>query len=157
MCVTHPVNPFRVPFPRPAPVNPKTFRSRGRPPLRVVHLSDVHIDREYTVRLPTTPFMQRPLIFGEVGAEANCTKSICCRDFADSPPMPTVPAGPNGNSHCDSPVSLADSMLEAIEHLDPEFSIFTGDGGCSPVFSDTVSFTIAFTVVEGAIWLIDQA
>ncbi|KAJ7253566.1 sphingomyelin phosphodiesterase [Mycena rebaudengoi] len=122
MCVTHPVNPFRVPFPRPAPVNPKTFRSRGRSPLRVVHLSDVHIDREYTV-----------------GAEANCTKSICCRDFADSPPMPTVPAGPNGNSHCDSPVSLADSMLEAIEHLDPEFSIFTGD------------------VVEGAIWLIDQA
>ncbi|KAJ7767552.1 sphingomyelin phosphodiesterase [Mycena olivaceomarginata] len=94
----------------------------GRAPVRVVHLSDVHIDHMYTV-----------------GAEANCTKSICCRDFADSPETPTVPALPNGNSHCDSPVSLADSMLEEIERLNPAFSIFTGD------------------VVEGAVWLVDQA
>ncbi|KAJ6560941.1 sphingomyelin phosphodiesterase [Mycena sp. CBHHK59/15] len=105
----------------PAPAHPKKFVSRGRPPFRVVHLSDVHIDRGYTV-----------------GAEANCTKSICCRDFADSPATPTDPAGPNGNAHCDSPVSLADSMLEAIERLHPKFSIFTGD------------------VVEGAVWLVDQ-
>ncbi|KAJ7111829.1 sphingomyelin phosphodiesterase [Mycena epipterygia] len=121
MCVTHPVNPFTVPFPKPAPAHPKVFQSRGRPPIRVVHLSDVHIDRMYTV-----------------GAEANCTKSICCRDFDDSPPTPTVPAGPNGNAHCDSPVTLADSMLEEIERLNPRFSIFTGD------------------VVEGAVWLVDQ-
>ncbi|KAJ6517990.1 sphingomyelin phosphodiesterase [Mycena vitilis] len=121
MCVTHPINPFNVTFPKPPPAHPKVFISRGRPPVRVVHLSDVHIDRMYTV-----------------GAEANCTKSICCRDFDDSPPTPSVPAGPNGNSHCDSPVSLADSMLEEIEHLNPRFSIFTGD------------------VVEGATWLVDQ-
>ncbi|KAJ7675216.1 sphingomyelin phosphodiesterase [Mycena rosella] len=122
MCVTHPVNPFTVPFPKPAPAHPKVFTSRGRAPFRVVHLSDVHIDRMYTI-----------------GAEANCTKSICCRDFADSPATPTVPAGPNGNSHCDSPVTLADSMLEEIESLNPIFSIFTGD------------------VVEGATWIVDQA
>ncbi|KAJ7679352.1 sphingomyelin phosphodiesterase [Mycena polygramma] len=121
MCVTHPINPFNVSFPKPPPAHPKVFTSRGRPPVRVVHLSDVHIDRMYTV-----------------GAEANCTKSICCRDFDDSPPTPSVPAGPNGNSHCDSPVSLADSMLEEIEQLNPKFSIFTGD------------------VVEGAVWLVDR-
>ncbi|KAJ7153823.1 sphingomyelin phosphodiesterase [Mycena filopes] len=121
MCVTHPVNPFTVPFPKPPPAHPKVFKSRGRPPVQVVHLSDVHIDRMYTV-----------------GAEANCTKSICCRDFDDSPMTPTVPAEPNGNSHCDSPVTLADSMLEEIERIHPAFSIFTGD------------------VVEGAIWLVDQ-
>ncbi|KAF7357082.1 Saposin B-type domain-containing protein [Mycena sanguinolenta] len=121
MCVTHPLNPFTVPFPKPPPANPKKFVSRGRPPIRVAHLSDVHIDRMYTV-----------------GAEANCTKSICCRDFADSPANPTVPALPNGNSHCDSPVSLADSLLEEVERLNPRFSIFTGD------------------VVEGATWIVDQ-
>ncbi|KAJ7082370.1 sphingomyelin phosphodiesterase [Mycena belliarum] len=121
MCVTHPVNPFAVPFPKPPPAHPKAFMSRGRAPVRVVHISDVHIDRMYTM-----------------GAEANCTKSICCRDFVDSPVTPTVPAGPNGNGHCDSPVTLADSMLREVEKLDPEFSIFTGD------------------VVEGAVWLVDQ-
>ncbi|KAJ7500301.1 sphingomyelin phosphodiesterase [Mycena galericulata] len=121
MCLTTPVNPFTVTFPKPAPAHPKVFTSRGRPPVRVVHLSDVHIDRFYTV-----------------GAEGNCTKPICCRDFADSPAVPTDPAGPNGNSHCDSPVSLADSMLAEIQRLDPKFSIFTGD------------------VVEGAVWLVDR-
>ncbi|KAF7346627.1 Saposin B-type domain-containing protein [Mycena sanguinolenta] len=111
MCVTHPINPFTVPFPKSPPSNPKKFVSRGRPPIRVAHLSDVHIDRMYTV-----------------GSEANCTKSICCRDFPDSPAIPTEPALPNGNLHCDSPISLGDSMLEEVERLNPRFSIFTGDG-----------------------------
>ncbi|KAJ6460506.1 sphingomyelin phosphodiesterase [Mycena sanguinolenta] len=110
MCVTHPINPFTVPFPKPPPSNPKKFISRGRPPIQVAHLSDVHIDRMYTV-----------------GSEANCTKSICCRDFPDSPAIPTEPALPNGNSNCDSPISLGDSMLEEVERLNPRFSIFTGD------------------------------
>lgn len=66
----------------------------------------------------------------QVGAEANCTKNICCRNFVDqNGAIPTVPAGPNGNQHCDSPVPLADSMLEAIQRFGTEarFAIFTGD------------------------------
>ncbi|KAF7344826.1 Saposin B-type domain-containing protein [Mycena venus] len=122
MCVTHPINPFTVPFPKPPPKHPKVFKSRGRPTVPVAHLSDVHIDRLYTV-----------------GAEANCTKSICCRDFDDSPAVPTVPAGPIGNSRCDSTITLADSMLEEVQRLNPRFSIFTGD------------------VVEHTDWLVDQA
>lgn len=51
MCVTHPINAFTVPFPKPPPKHPKVFKSRGRPTVRVAHLSDVHIDRMYTVRL----------------------------------------------------------------------------------------------------------
>ncbi|KAJ7153824.1 sphingomyelin phosphodiesterase [Mycena filopes] len=121
VCVSKTPTPFSVQFPKPAPAHPKTFKSRGRPPFRVVHLSDVHIDREYTT-----------------GSEANCTKPICCRDFADSPTVPTLPAGPNGDSHCDSPVSLAESMLAAVEHLKPKFSIFTGD------------------VAERMVWLVNQ-
>lgn len=51
--------------------------------------------------------------------------------------IPTEPAGPNGNSKCDSPVSLADSMLEFAQKAgsSAKFSIFTGD------------------VVEGESWL----
>ncbi|KAK6980766.1 Saposin B-type domain-containing protein [Favolaschia claudopus] len=122
VCVNHPVNPFTVTFPKPPPAHPKRFQSRGRRPIRVAHLSDSHVDRLYTV-----------------GAESNCTKSICCRDFDDSPEIPTVPAQPNGNSRCDSPISLADSMLEEVERLSPRFSIFTGD------------------VVEHTTWLVDEA
>ncbi|KAF8888536.1 hypothetical protein BD779DRAFT_1470172 [Infundibulicybe gibba] len=112
-CSTPPVNPFTVPLPRAAPAHPKPIVAPKprRKPITVVHLSDVHIDRQYTV-----------------GSEANCTKSICCRNFADEAGQPiTVPAGPNGNSRCDSTTELANSMLEAIDALNPKFSIFTGD------------------------------
>ena len=66
---------------------------------------------------------------GQTGAEANCTKPICCRNFADATGTPTEPAGPNGNSKCDSPVVLADSMLAAAQEFAPEakFTLFTGD------------------------------
>ncbi|KIJ35641.1 hypothetical protein M422DRAFT_262040 [Sphaerobolus stellatus SS14] len=51
------------------------------------------------------------------------------------------PAQPFGNSHCDSPPDLADSMLDATLEFAPEakFSIFTGD------------------VIEGATWLVDES
>ncbi|KAF8888535.1 Metallo-dependent phosphatase-like protein [Infundibulicybe gibba] len=112
-CATPPVNPFTVPFPRAAPAHlkPVVAPNPRRKPFTVVHLSDVHIDHQYTI-----------------GSEANCTKNICCRNFADEAGKPiTVPAGPIGNSKCDSTVTLANSMLEAIDALNPKFSIFTGD------------------------------
>jgi sphingomyelin phosphodiesterase len=63
-----------------------------------------------------------------VGADANCTKNICCRAFADEDGKPiSIPAGPNGNSKCDSPGSLADSMLNFVNDINPKFVIFTGD------------------------------
>lgn len=79
---------------------------------QVIHFSDVHIDRSYTA-----------------GAEADCTKPICCRNFDGATANVSEPAGPNGNSNCDSPVTLADSMLEAAQQFanDAAFTIFTGD------------------------------
>ncbi|EKM50588.1 uncharacterized protein PHACADRAFT_263949 [Phanerochaete carnosa HHB-10118-sp] len=123
LCNPPPVNAFTVPFPKTAPTNPKVFESTGKPPFQVIHISDVHIDRFYTV-----------------GSEANCTKPICCRNFADETGPLTEPAGPNGNSHCDSPVTLADSMLEAAQQFGStaNFTLFTGD------------------VVEGAVWLVNK-
>ncbi|EED77529.1 predicted protein [Postia placenta Mad-698-R] len=48
LCEPPAVNAYEVPFPKPAPENPKTFVSRGRPPFQMMHFSDAHIDRQYT-------------------------------------------------------------------------------------------------------------
>lgn len=109
--------PAPTPYTMPMPARRKPARPvpscGGKAPFQVIHFSDVHIDRQYTP-----------------GSEANCTKLICCRKFADQVNETTTePAGPNGNSKCDSPVTLADSMLEAAQHFGAhaKFSIFTGD------------------------------
>ncbi|KAI0031271.1 acid sphingomyelinase [Vararia minispora EC-137] len=106
------LTPFTVEFPKPAPLMPPAFVSKGRTPFKVVHMSDVHIDRQYTV-----------------GADANCTKNICCRNFADHVGSINEPAGPFGNGRCDSPSDLAQSLLGAVQEIghDAAFAIFTGD------------------------------
>lgn len=109
LCQPPPVNPFSVPFPKPAPTNPKTFVSTGKTPFQVVHFSDVHIDRQYAT-----------------GSEANCSKPICCRDYSESTGTPAAPAGPFGNHNCDTPPNLVQSMLRGIA-ANNAFSIFTGD------------------------------
>ncbi|KAL6886765.1 Metallo-dependent phosphatase-like protein [Trichoderma evansii] len=107
---------------------PATLRpaSSGKTPIKVVHISDIHVDLNYTV-----------------GASWNCTKNICCRSYttADEPGNNNTPAGAYGNVHCDTPLSLEESMYAAIESLVPdrEFTIFTGD------------------VVEGAVWMVTDA
>src|ERR1700761_1561886 len=69
----------------------------------------------------------------QLGSNANCTKNICCRVFADSPPADQItdPALPFGNSKCDSPPSLAQTLLDAMTDKkligDVDFAIFTGD------------------------------
>ncbi|KAJ3759690.1 sphingomyelin phosphodiesterase [Lentinula raphanica] len=111
-CASKTPNAFSVPLPSPTgPVAPPSTPTVRKAPFQVVHISDAHIDREYTV-----------------GSEANCTKNICCRNFADEAGDPiTDPAQPFGNSKCDSPISLADSMLEAVNSFNAQFVIFTGD------------------------------
>ncbi|EIM91610.1 acid sphingomyelinase [Stereum hirsutum FP-91666 SS1] len=126
LCQQPPVTPFHVSFPKPAPSGTK-FISRGRPPFQVLHISDVHIDRFYTV-----------------GADGNCSESICCRDPVSNMSVPVAvsdPAGPFGNTNCDSPVSLSRSLLGAMNviGIDAKFSIFTGD------------------VVERATWSVDRS
>ncbi|OBT92828.1 hypothetical protein VE01_09047 [Pseudogymnoascus verrucosus] len=97
--------------PKPATSRPA---SSGKTPIKVVHISDIHVDLDYTV-----------------GASWNCTKNICCRGYtpADEPGNNDTPAGEYGNVRCDTPLSLEESMYAAIETLVPEreFAIFTGD------------------------------
>jgi sphingomyelin phosphodiesterase len=81
-------------------------------PLQIVHISDIHVDHNYTV-----------------GASANCTEGLCCHAYipSEAPGVTPYPAGEFGNNNCDSPVSLEDNMYEAIRQLVPRraFTIFS--------------------------------
>ena len=62
LCSYPEVTPWSVPFPSPKPAGKTRPAPSGQPPIKVVHYSDIHIDHLYTP-----------------GANANCTKPICCR------------------------------------------------------------------------------
>lgn len=95
---------------------PATSRpqSSGTTPIKIVHISDIHVDLSY-----------------ETGASYNCTKNICCRPYTtdDEPGVTDYPAGLYGNPECDSPVTLEESMYAAVQDLVPDraLTIFTGD------------------------------
>ncbi|KAK7044498.1 Metallo-dependent phosphatase-like protein [Favolaschia claudopus] len=109
LCQAPAVNAFTIPLSAPGPGARSPPKSTGKPTFKVFHFSDVHIDRQYAA-----------------GSDANCKKPICCRNFADEVNPPREPAGRFGNRNCDSPVSLAKSLLqEIVSHL--TWSIFTGD------------------------------
>lgn len=103
--------PYTLTFPSPKPDTSRPAPS-GQQPLRVAHISDTHVDLSY-----------------EAGSSWECTKPICCRPYtpADAPGNTTHPCGPYGNPHCDAPYVLEQSMVAAIEALNPAFSIYTGD------------------------------
>ncbi|KAI3613374.1 hypothetical protein CBS9595_004207 [Malassezia furfur] len=98
-------------------------------PLRVLHLSDIHLDPRYMV-----------------GGEANCDSGQCCRadSYNSSLAQPTFepgtlpkenisePAGYWGWYQCDSPWSLVESAMQAISALAQQdgpfdLGIVTGD------------------------------
>lgn len=96
------------------PANASRPESSGQTPIQIVHISDIHVDQNYTT-----------------GTSYNCTKNVCCRayDADDAVGVTDYPAGAYGNVECDSPVTLEESLYAAIEELVPNrtFTIFTGD------------------------------
>ena len=124
LCSYPAVTPYTVEFPTPKPATSRPPVS-GQTPLQIVHFSDIHVDQFY-----------------ETGASYNCTKPICCRPYtsADAPGNNDYPAGPYGNTNCDAPISLEDSMYAAIKNLVPNASLtlFTGD------------------IVDHAVWLVNE-
>ncbi|KIW01898.1 uncharacterized protein PV09_06741 [Verruconis gallopava] len=125
LCDFPAVREYSVSFPSTKSPNATRPPPSGQAPIQVVHISDIHVD-----------------LFYEVGSSYNCTKNICCRPYtaADAPGNTSYPAGEYGNHQCDSPLSLEESMYEAIQTFAPNaaFTIMTGD------------------VVEGAVWLVNQ-
>ncbi|KAI0027960.1 sphingomyelin phosphodiesterase [Vararia minispora EC-137] len=109
-------NWFAKPKPNPLPV-PK--RSSGKL-LKVLHLSDFHLDPRYAT-----------------GSEANCTSGLCCRANNHNSPAGSnttaLPAPRFGAYRCDTPYSLAAAALAAIpvltatENTGFDFMVYTGD------------------------------
>lgn len=116
----HKTDTYAPVFPKPKPVNATKPRPSGQR-VKVLHLSDLHLDPRY-----------------DVGSEANCTSSMCCRH---NPPLTNgtaapvqVPAPLFGYYKCDSPYYLALAALQSIGPLTgtskdepPAFTLYTGD------------------------------
>lgn len=111
LCPYPPVNPFPFNFTEPNPQKQHHEHYVGEP-LQVVHISDIHVDHNYTV-----------------GASFNCTEGLCCHAYtpSEAPGVTPYPAGPFGNNNCDTPVSLEDNMYNAIKEIVPEraFTVFS--------------------------------
>lgn len=111
----------------------RTRKSNGhkkRRPLKVLHMSDIHLDPRFLV-----------------GGEAKCTSGQCCRaDSFNSSVVTGPPKTPHtflnssslvekaqywGNYLCDSPYSSVMSAFEAVKPLnggqDVDFTLYTGD------------------------------
>ncbi|KAI0319038.1 Metallo-dependent phosphatase [Amylostereum chailletii] len=106
---------FAKPKPNPLPAPKQSSGKR----LKVLHLSDFHIDPRYST-----------------GSEANCSSGLCCRDNVSnsgSPSITLLPAPRYGAYLCDTPLSLAAAALQVIPVLagaqDSGFAytIYTGD------------------------------
>ncbi|KAI0778609.1 sphingomyelin phosphodiesterase [Trametes elegans] len=106
---------FAKPKPNPLPAAKKPSGKR----IKVLHLSDMHIDPRYAN-----------------GAEANCTSGLCCREINHNRASPNVtvfPAPRFGAYLCDSPFSLITAALQAIpvlagtERSGFDFTVYTGD------------------------------
>ncbi|VDL77728.1 unnamed protein product [Nippostrongylus brasiliensis] len=97
------------------PVKPWPTVAANKPTYKVLHLSDIHIDRQYAV-----------------GSEAYCqlddvlgTYAMCCRNY----PI-YVPSGPWGMPYaCDLPFQTFDAALSHISkaHKDLDYIMITGD------------------------------
>ncbi|TAQ83384.1 hypothetical protein B7494_g8293 [Chlorociboria aeruginascens] len=105
-------------FPKPKPCNATTPKRSGKR-VKVLHLSDFHLDPRYAV-----------------ASEANCSSSFCCR-YSSSPAQlePVFPAPLYGAYKCDTPYYLGLAALQSIGSLtgtgtdqsSPAWTIYTGD------------------------------
>ncbi|CAD6185198.1 unnamed protein product [Caenorhabditis auriculariae] len=110
------------------PVKPWPTIPEGKPKLKVLHFSDIHIDRQYAV-----------------GSEAYCqidsplgTYAMCCRDYQDEveldsrmkPKKILQPAGPWGMPFaCDLPYQTFESAVKHINKTETgiDYIMVTGD------------------------------
>ena len=98
---------------------PKELIPSDKDPLKVLHISDYHLDERYVV-----------------GSEASCgSGQVCCRVFPYTDTSAPINASAElfGNYLCDTPEPLATSVFRnvpkvtGIEWCDFSFALFTGD------------------------------
>ncbi|XP_054157328.1 sphingomyelin phosphodiesterase-like [Oppia nitens] len=113
-CMTHLKAPvtkwvnWELPLPKPKPFTPKTV---GTKQLKMLHLTDAHLDLWYTP-----------------GSNSRCNEPVCCRSTS---PGHNHSAGywSETSYSCDTPLSFAETALEhmSVAHRDIDFVIWTGD------------------------------
>ncbi|KAF9934771.1 hypothetical protein FBU30_000065 [Linnemannia zychae] len=120
VCPSPAVSSGNVHFPKPRPTNP-TVRAASGTLTDVLHLSDWHVDEQYTP-----------------GSEAQCNRPLCCRKYSDSPISPNRTASSWGDYNCDSPVKLGQDLLKYVPTIaKPSFAILTGDVPPHDVWAET--------------------
>jgi sphingomyelin phosphodiesterase len=89
----------------------KNFRTKGREPLKIVLMSDLHLDYDYTP-----------------GMSTNCGKPLCCRSDSGLPKNANEAAGNWGNRNCDTSLKLLNNMFKTIrEDIKPDMIFWGGD------------------------------
>ncbi|XP_045170624.2 sphingomyelin phosphodiesterase-like [Mercenaria mercenaria] len=113
-----PYNPYAMwnvtlpDVPKP-PVVPPVLPKPGSPTMRILHLTDFHMDRDY-----------------KEGTNAVCGEPLCCRANDGPPSVGVAGAGKYGDyRNCDSAPVMVDSLFQYLQSIQDEFDyvIFTGD------------------------------
>ena len=95
------------------PVQPHVPPKAGSPKLRILHVTDIHLDSKYVV-----------------GANAVCGEPLCCRVGDGIAPSGSPAAGKYGSRHdCDLPYITLQSLFERLRSIQDQFDyvVFTGD------------------------------
>ena len=105
--------------------------AEARPTLRALHVSDVHLDFDYTP-----------------GTLSNCKDYLCCRKDSGFPThKDDIAAGEWGSTMCDIPAKTFKSMLDHIVETDlPDMVFWTGDNSAHNVWNNNANESIMYTV-----------
>lgn len=106
------------------PVRPRVLPKPGSPTLRILHLSDIHLDIAY-----------------RSGADAECGEPLCCRAYDINPaPNTTRRAGQWGDYRaCDVPWATLEQLFQHLSTIKDQFDLayFTGDIPAHDVWNQT--------------------
>ncbi|KAI1300253.1 Sphingomyelin phosphodiesterase [Halotydeus destructor] len=110
------------PIPKPDKPRPGPPRKSSGPPLRVLQLSDTHIDTQYSV-----------------GGDAVCGEPLCCRPALREAPGHELSGYWGDYRDCDIPLRTLDAMLAHIgaHHGDLDYVMWTGDVPAHDVWNQT--------------------
>lgn len=104
--------------------------TKPRKTLKVVHMSDPHIDMEY-----------------KVGSLWKCEGYLCCRDVNGYPSDKALQAGPWGGYLCDLPEQTLQNMLEHVRDVvKPDIMFWTGDNSPHDTYANTSDQVTDYTL-----------
>jgi sphingomyelin phosphodiesterase len=104
--------------------------TKERETIKVVHLSDVHIDFDYS---ESSLWM--------------CGSYVCCRKEWGVPDEPILQAGQWGGYECDTPVQTLQSALDHIKDtINPDMLFWTGDNSPHDTYANTEQQVIDYTL-----------